>query len=100
MLLINYSRIGIMQELKGQDQPQAQTPYIELATMSRWYVVSRAIHTVAKLGLANHMSDKPVSVRNLAEISHTKPELLDRLLNFLTNYKLFEKQNDCYALTP
>lgn len=87
-----------MQEMKGESP--AHNAYVELATMSRWYVVSRAIHTVAQLGLANYMSDTPISVQELAKASHTQPELLDRLLNFLTNYKLFEKQNGGYTLTP
>ncbi|KTD36838.1 O-methyltransferase [Legionella nautarum] len=78
------------------DQEQ---PHIQLAIMSRWYVVSRAIHTVAKLGLANHMSLEPKKINELAEMTSTNPELLDRLLKFLSAYKLFKCENDAYALT-
>lgn len=75
-------------------------PHIQLATMSRWYVVSRAIHTVAKIGLANHMSLTPISITVLAKNTHTRPELLDRLLQFLTSYGLFNfYAPDSYALT-
>lgn len=74
-------------------------PHMQLATMSRWYVVSRGIHTVAKLGLANFMSSTPKSIDELAKATGTKPEYLDRLLNFLTAYQLFHKENKSYALT-
>ncbi|KTD63362.1 methyltransferase [Legionella spiritensis] len=81
--------------------PESQTqPHVELATMSRWYVVSRAIHTVAKLGIANYMSSEPVSVKKLAEATGAKPELLDRLLRFLSAYRIFHHQADSlYSLT-
>lgn len=74
-------------------------PYVQLAAMSRWYVVSRALHTVAKLGLANHMSDAPVNVYDLAHLTNTKPELLDRLLKFLSDYKIFQDKDGGYTLT-
>ncbi|MDI9819463.1 MULTISPECIES: methyltransferase [unclassified Legionella] len=74
-------------------------PYIQLATISRWYVVSRAIHTVAKLGIANHMSYKPVAIKELAEKTGTIPELLDRLLKFLSAYKIFDYHEGSFALT-
>lgn len=78
---------------------QELPPHIQLTTMSRWYVVSRAIHTVAKLGLANHMSSKPMTVNELAEITGTVPDLLDRLLKFLSAYKLFDCHEGAYSLT-
>lgn len=76
-----------------------QEPFMALATMSRWYVVSRAIHTVAQLGLANYMSDNPISVEQLAEKSNTNPELLSRLLRFLSAYKIFNFDQMGYSLT-
>lgn len=78
---------------------QLEQPHTQLAKMSRWYVVSRAIHTVAKLGVANHMSMEPTPVEKLAELTGTKAELLDRLLTFLAAYELFDCKNHAYALT-
>jgi C-methyltransferase len=75
-------------------------PHMQLAIMSREYVVSRAIHAIANLGIADHMSDKPRSVHELAQLTSTVPELLDRVLTFLTVYGLFTKNGDSYALTP
>lgn len=81
-------------------QPKELSPSMQLATMSRWYVVSRGIHTVAQLGLANYMSEKPIDVQQLAQLSGTKPEMLGRLLKFLSPYGLFKEENNGYALTP
>lgn len=75
-------------------------PHVQLAVMSREYVVSRAIHAVANLGVADHMSEEPMHIDQLAHYTGTIPELLGRVLTFLGNYGLFIKQGDNYALTP
>lgn len=80
-------------------QQNLQQPHMQLAEMSRWYVVSRGIHTVARLGLANYMSAEPVSVNQLAKATGTDPELLNRLLKFLSAYHLFDYHGDAYSLT-
>ncbi|QRN04193.1 methyltransferase [Legionella sp. MW5194] len=78
---------------------QQEQPHVQLAAMSRWYVVSRAIHTVAKLGVANHMSSEPTHVNTLAEATGTQPELLNRMLRFLSAYQVFHHHDDAYSLT-
>ena len=74
-------------------------PHVQLAIMSREYVVSRAIHAIANLGIADHMSEKPIAVQDLARLTSTVPDLLGRVLNFLSAYGLFIKNGDAYALT-
>ncbi|WP_298624056.1 methyltransferase [uncultured Legionella sp.] len=81
----------------NKEQPP---PHLQLAIMSREYVVSRAIHAVAQLGIADHMSEQPISITNLARLTSTIPELLNRVLNFLSDYGLFSKSEEGYALTP
>lgn len=77
-----------------------EAPHVQLATMSRWYVVSRAIHTVASLGIANHMSELPVSIEQIAKETGAHPPLLGRLLQFLSAYGLFKyHEPDSYSLT-
>ncbi|WED43957.1 methyltransferase [Legionella cardiaca] len=80
-------------------QINQEPAYVQLATMSRWYVVSRAIHTVAKLGIANHMSLQPIKIKKLAEMTGTKPELLGRLLKFLSAYQVFNCDEESCSLT-
>lgn len=59
--------------------------HIRLAIMSRDYVVSRSIQAIAKLGIADHMSDNLTPVEIIAKKTSTIPELLDRLLSFLSS---------------
>ncbi|HHF7368177.1 TPA: methyltransferase [Legionella bozemanae] len=80
-------------------QSQMDKPHIQLVIMSRWYVVSRALHAVAKLGVANHLSSGPKRIDELAKVTESKPELLDRILKFLSSYDLFNYNNGFYSLT-
>lgn len=79
--------------------PMDCPPHMQLALMSRWYVVSRALHTIARLGLANYMSDTPVSIERLAKLSGTQPEMLQRLMRFLSAYGVFNEEEEGYSLT-
>ncbi len=79
-------------------QSQMDRPHIQLAIMSRGYVVSRALHAVAKLGVANHLSS-PKRIEELAKVTESKPELLDRVLKFLSSYGLFNYDKGFYSLT-
>lgn len=76
-----------------------EQPHMQLAILSRGYVVSRAIHAIASLNVADHMSDELTSIDTLASQTATQPELLNRLLGFLSDYGLFIKKGDHYALT-
>jgi hypothetical protein len=80
-------------------QQQMDNPHIQLAVMSRWYVVSRALHAVARLGIADHMSFEPKTVGELAKATGTQPESLDRILRFLSAYEVFNHHQGAYSLT-
>ena len=54
--------------------------------MSRLYYLSRAIHVVAELGIADHLGSEPVTAANLALKSGTDAVALKRLLRFLSAY--------------
>jgi hypothetical protein len=73
--------------------------HMQLANMSRAYVVSRAIHAIARIGVADYMSEDPTSIEQLAACTSTIPELLDRVLSFLSDYGLFRKTDSGYCLT-
>lgn len=80
-------------------QSHMDKPHIQLAIMSRWYVVSRALHAVAKLGVANHLASGPKRIDELAQATESQPELLDRVLKFLSSYDLFNYDHGVYSLT-
>ncbi|HVE82495.1 MAG TPA: methyltransferase [Myxococcales bacterium] len=63
----------------------------QLIDLSRAYLVSRSIHAVAELGVADHVGDAPVEVEALARHTGTRPELLQRVLRLLAAYGVFEE---------
>jgi len=57
--------------------------------MSRAYVLSRAIHVAAELGVANHVGDVPVSVSELARLTGSHAPNLERLMRCLAGHGVF-----------
>nr|WP_210189818.1 methyltransferase dimerization domain-containing protein [Mesorhizobium prunaredense] len=65
------------------------------------YHVSRAIHVVAKLGIADHLSEGPRHVDDLAKATGTHARSLKRVLRLLASVGLFTEETDGrFALTP
>jgi hypothetical protein len=72
-----------------QAQGNAQALVLE---MSRGYVLARAIHVAAELGLADHVGDQPVPVQELARLTNTQPGHLERLLRLLAAHGVFSER--------
>ena len=60
--------------------------------MSRLYYLSRAIHVLAELGVADHLNDEPLSPEELAKKLEVNAATLSRLLRFLSAYGIFQEQ--------
>jgi hypothetical protein len=69
----------------------ARSPQELLGHMSRLYVVSRSIHAVAELGIANHIGEAPASAQAVARAAGVSEEYLARCLRFLAAYGVFEE---------
>jgi hypothetical protein len=63
----------------------------QVLEMSRAYVLSRAIHVVAELGVANHVGATAVPVSELARLTASHPAHLERLLRFLAGHQIFSE---------
>src|SRR5262245_37396520 len=57
--------------------------------MSRLYYLSRAIHVAAELGIADHITEAPVALDEIAKETRTDATCLKRLLRFLSAYGIF-----------
>ncbi|MDX1488247.1 MAG: methyltransferase, partial [Acidiferrobacterales bacterium] len=65
------------------------------------YRVSQALSVVARLGIADLLSDGPRSIDDLAAATHTDARSLYRLLRLLASEGVFTEQSDShFALTP
>jgi len=76
--------------LLSKDAGQSAARLID--EMSRLYYLSRAIHVVAELGLADLLDDEPLSPTDLAERTGTNVAALHRLLKFLSAYGIFQEK--------
>jgi len=80
---------------------QQVPPPFALFTMVTGYYVSRAIYVAAKLGIADHLSEGPRRVDELAEATGTHAPSLKRVLRLLASVGVFNEEADSrFALTP
>ena len=76
-------------------------PSFALFRMVTGYYVSRAIYVVAKLGIADHLSEGPRRVDDLAAATGTHAPSLKRVLRLLASVGVFTEEADSrFALTP
>jgi hypothetical protein len=52
------------------------------------------------LGVADHISDQPVRIGELASFCGVDPDGLDRVLRLLTTDGIFQRQHGSYGHTP
>src|SRR5215813_4526872 len=68
--------------------------------MSRLYYLSRAIHVAAELGVADHLTDAPIALDEIAKQTGANATCLRRLLRFLSAYGIFvETSQDLFCNT-
>jgi hypothetical protein len=53
--------------------------------------VSRGIYVAAKLEIADHLKDHPKSIEELAQLTHSNPQSLGRILHMLAGFGIFEE---------
>src|SRR3954471_8849664 len=75
-------------------------PVDALLQLSAGYYVSRALHGVADLGVADVLGDTPQSTASLAAATSASPGALDRVLRLLALYGVFEYVDGVVGHTP
>lgn len=78
---------------------QTMEPHEIIWTLTNHVVVSRSVHVVAELGVADHIDDEVVSVKQLASACAANPDALDRVLHLLAAHGIFERHADGYRHT-
>ncbi|MDQ3646285.1 MAG: hydroxyneurosporene methyltransferase [Actinomycetota bacterium] len=76
-----------------------QQPHEIIWTLTNAVVASRALHVVAELGVADHVDDEPVSVKELATACGADVDSLDRVLRLLTAHGIFTQGGEDYGHT-
>ena len=78
--------------------PAAQ-PHEIVWTLTNNVIASRCLHVVAELGVADHIGDGTVAVKQLASACGADPDGLDRVLLLLTASGIFERHAEGYRHT-
>ena len=78
--------------------PVAQ-PHEVVWNLTNNLVASRSLQVVAELGVADHITEGTVSVKQLASACAADPDGLDRVLHLLSAYGIFERHADGYRHT-
>ena len=78
-----------------------QSPAADLRRLIVGYRLSQALHVAAKLGVADHLRNGPMSVDELARAVGAHPESLYRLMRLLASEGVFaESTPRRFELTP
>ena len=77
----------------------AHQPHEIVWMLTNAVVASRALHTVAELGVADHVGDEPAGIEELASACAADPDGLDRVLRLLAAHGIFERQANGYGHT-
>jgi hypothetical protein len=78
-------------------QPQ---PHEIVWALSTAGFAARCLHVVAELGVADRISDEPVSVDELAQSCQVDSSALDRVLRLLSTHGVFDRRDAGYGHTP
>jgi SAM-dependent methyltransferase len=79
----------------------AMLPQMRLYQMAIGHYVSRALHVIAKLGVADLLKDGPRRSDELAEATETHAPSLRRVMRLLASVDVLEEREDgAFALTP
>jgi hypothetical protein len=76
-------------------------PWADMVSLINGYQISQAITVVARLQVADHLTDGPRSAEELASATNSHPDGLYRVLRALASVGVFkEEDGKTFALTP
>ncbi|MGC1618826.1 MAG: methyltransferase [Candidatus Acidiferrum sp.] len=82
-------------------QTQGPQPADQVMQLATGYMVSSALHAIAKLGIADLLKNGPKSTRDLASASATNEDALYRVMRALASVGVFSETSPrTFALTP
>ena len=87
--------------MSDTQSPNNQSPQELLLGIALGYMLARAVHVAAEMGIADLLSDGPKRVEDLAQATGARPQSLYRLLRALAGNGIFaEDSSGRFELTP
>jgi C-methyltransferase len=84
----------------SSDETANIAPHEIIWTLTNALVVSRSLHVVAELGIADHLGDRPASAAELASHTGADADALERVLRLLAAHGVFEQGDGGFVHTP
>src|SRR5690348_8648415 len=87
--------------MREPQSPNNQSPQEMLLGIALGYMLARAVHVAAQMGIADLLGDGPKRVEELAQATGARPQSLYRLLRALAGNGIFaEDSSGRFELTP
>ncbi len=92
--------------METKETPEARVagnvanPFDTLWSMATGYCLSRCLHTVADLGVADALDETPKTTADLAESVGANPDALGRILRLLASHGVFEMNDGMFGHSP
>jgi predicted transcriptional regulator len=67
---------------------------INITSLLNNIMLARALFVAAELDIAEHLSQQPMTAAQLAQVSNTDKDSLERLMHFLTLHEVFAKDSE------
>ena len=78
----------------------AANPFATLQQITSGYILSRCLHVVADLGVADALDETPRTAAELASLVDAHPDALRRMMSLLSAHGVFEAQGDRFSHSP
>ena len=75
-------------------------PFVTLRQITGAYILSRCLHVVAELGIADALDETPRTAAELAAAVTAHPDTLRRVLSLLSAQGIFVAQGDTFSHSP
>jgi O-methyltransferase len=82
------------------DLPSQGAPFATLIQIAGGHSISRCLHVVADLGVADALEETPQTCEELAKATGAHAGALSRVLRLLSAYGIFEGRDERFAHTP
>jgi hypothetical protein len=86
--------------IANQQASEMQSPFDTLMEISMGFTLSRALHVIAELGIADALDSEPLTAKVLANKTGTHADALNRALRVLSAHGVFAADSGEYSHNP
>jgi hypothetical protein len=93
-------RNGFRRNISGEKAMSPANPFHTVQDLTGAFIVSRCLHVVADLGVADALDEQPRTAAELAMLVNAHPDALGRVMSLLSAHGVFEARNGAFCHSP